>query len=156
MSSGSENCVGLTKMVTATRSHSTPARSIKERWPSWSAPIVGTSPIERLSRRAASRTERKSELVSNLSTSHPFREGDRADREFIGLIVMARCPCLGHEHFVDGERFAHFVDLLAHRSISRRRIGAADESVRQQDAGVVAGSLLGGQRVTVATERGPV
>ena len=44
MSSGSPNCSGLTKMLTATTSHSARARSISETCPACSAPMVGTRP----------------------------------------------------------------------------------------------------------------
>ena len=53
-SSGLLNCVGLTKTLTITISFSERARSTSERWPAWSAPIVGTSPMLLPSCRAAS------------------------------------------------------------------------------------------------------
>ena len=62
-SDASLNWVGLTNSQTTTTSHSARARRMSERWPSWNAPIVGTSPIERPSRRCANTTGRSSATV---------------------------------------------------------------------------------------------
>ncbi len=51
-------------MDTATTSHSRAARSMSERWPSCSAPMVGTTPTDRPERRMASRVPEYSARVS--------------------------------------------------------------------------------------------
>src|SRR6266849_10155472 len=51
-SSFAPNCFGLTKIEAITGEHSRLARSISDKCPRWSAPIVGTSPTMRLSARA--------------------------------------------------------------------------------------------------------
>src|SRR6266851_2322213 len=50
-SSPAPNWIGLTKMLTTTRSFSRHAASTRLIWPTWRAPIVGTSPIEQPSAR---------------------------------------------------------------------------------------------------------
>src|SRR5271165_536799 len=67
MSSGSPNCSGLTKMLTATTSHSARARATSEVCPSCSAPMVGTSPTTRPVARARSRASRQAAAVSTTS-----------------------------------------------------------------------------------------
>ena len=68
MSSGSPNCSGFTKMLTATTSHSARARVISEVCPSCSAPMVGTSPTTPPVERARSSTARQAATVSATST----------------------------------------------------------------------------------------
>ena len=79
MSSGSPNCSGLTKTVTATWSHSAAARATSERWPACRAPMVGTRPTVRPAARAASRARLNPSTVSKTSTAaalpHPDRQG---------------------------------------------------------------------------------
>ena len=55
-------------MDTATTSHSRAARSIRERWPSCSAPMVGTTPTVRPDSRMASSAREYSSTVSNTAT----------------------------------------------------------------------------------------
>ena len=45
------NCVGFTKILTTSASHRNRAARMRERWPSCSAPIVGTNPMVTPSRR---------------------------------------------------------------------------------------------------------
>src|SRR3972149_1353782 len=59
MSSPGPNWRGFTKIETATKSRSSRARRMRDRWPSWRQPIVGTSPTDRPEPRAASDTSRK-------------------------------------------------------------------------------------------------
>ncbi len=67
MSSGSPNCSGFTKMLTATTSHSARARAMREVCPSCSAPMVGTRPTTRPVARARSSTSRQAAVVSTTS-----------------------------------------------------------------------------------------
>ncbi len=56
------NWVGLTKMLAATWAQSLRAAAMRERWPAWSAPMVGTRPSgPRL--RSAAEAARMSEMV---------------------------------------------------------------------------------------------
>ena len=50
-SSVGPNCVGFTKILTTSASHCNRAARMRERWPSCSAPIVGTNPMVTPSRR---------------------------------------------------------------------------------------------------------
>jgi hypothetical protein len=68
MSSGSPNCSGFTKMLTATVSHSARARVMRETWPACSAPMVGTSPTEPPALLASSRAWRQSAARSTTRT----------------------------------------------------------------------------------------
>ena len=54
------NCAGLTNSVTTTTSQLARARRMSDRWPSCSAPIVGTSPMTRPARRGPSSCSRSS------------------------------------------------------------------------------------------------
>src|SRR6202034_3930012 len=118
-------------MLTATMSHSAVARIIKDSWPAWSAPMVGTSPTVRPSNRAASRAWRNPTTVWTTSISDP-----RPDS--LGLL---RRPVLG--------RF----DRGPGPSWGRPFVGQA---VGRFHASVIAGPLVLGQRPSVPLEVGPI
>ena len=71
--SGCANCAGFTKRLITTVSFSARAARSSARWPSWSDPIVGTSPIDALRRGASA--SRISAMVRQTFTPEP-----RADR----------------------------------------------------------------------------
>ena len=58
-------------MLTTTTSHSARARAMSERWPSCSAPMVGTNPTARPAARAWSSRARHPAVVSTTSIVPP-------------------------------------------------------------------------------------
>src|SRR5258708_19066558 len=86
-SSYGPNWVGFTKIETMTTSHSLRALRISERCPSWSAPMVGTNPMDFLSSRAALTKVRIVETSEKVRIAHLLSRWGA----LIGVIRSGEC-----------------------------------------------------------------
>src|SRR5574340_476945 len=107
-------------MLIATYPHSARARRISVRWPSCSAPIVGTRPMRAPAARACAIRARTSSTVLTISVATLT-----SLRHELGNVREVRLPEL-HYHRADQQR-NHEVDGGPHR---HRRLLAADIGLR--------------------------
>ena len=95
-SSAGPNWAGFTNRETTTRSHCSRARRMRDRWPSWKLPIVGTRPMERPARRSGHSAARRSATVRTTFTPAPPAASARVGATISSKSASSSGAAVGH------------------------------------------------------------
>src|SRR5262249_15116658 len=136
------NCVGLTKTLATTRSHSFAASAARLRWPSCRLPIVGTKPTRSLRARHPPTASRISATVRTVTRSRALTEDTPATLETSRAcpsrrerVLLGRITAVFDGEHVGTQSVEHGI-AAAHEVLHEARhppLGDAEDVVEHED-----------------------